>query len=93
MSELKKGRPLKVDPLRVAGWRQTRRASIARTAKHFGICRKTVSNYCREYGEAAAMARAEWRFQRDLKEMADMEREEAHIQAMIEFWKKRISGA
>lgn len=73
MSETKMGRPMKVDPLRVAGWRQTRGASIAETAKHFGISRKTVTNYCRDFGEAAERARKEWIFQRDLAELNKMD--------------------
>jgi hypothetical protein len=70
MSKSKAGRKFAVNPLRVAGWRQTRNASIAETATHFGISRRTVTNYCRDHGQAAADARAIWKFN---KEVADIE--------------------
>ena len=68
MSSVKKGRKIKLDPLRVAGWRQSKGASIAATAGHFGISRRTVTNYCRDYGEAAKQARNDWRFNRRVDE-------------------------
>lgn len=40
------GRPQKVDPQEVAGWRQENGASIAETAGHFGISAATVSRAC-----------------------------------------------
>lgn len=79
MSELKKGRKVKVDPLRVAGWRQTRNASIAETAKHFGISEKTVSNYCRDHGEQAKRNRELWNIRRDREVVATIEEEAEHL--------------
>ena len=40
------GRPLKVDPQEVAGWRKEQGASIAETARHFDISPATVSRAC-----------------------------------------------
>lgn len=40
------GRPQKVDPKEVAGWRQENGASIAETARHFDISPATVSRAC-----------------------------------------------
>lgn len=57
MTDIKKGRKFSIDPLRVAGWRQSKGKSIAETAKHFGISPRTVTNYCRDHGEPARQAR------------------------------------
>lgn len=40
------GRPSAVDPVAVRSWRRENAASIAVTAKHFGISAATVSRYC-----------------------------------------------
>lgn len=40
------GRPQKVDPQEVAGWRKENGASIAATARHFEISAATVSRAC-----------------------------------------------
>lgn len=40
------GRPQKVDPQEVAGWRKVNGASIAATARHFDISPATVSRAC-----------------------------------------------
>jgi putative DNA-invertase from lambdoid prophage Rac len=40
------GRPQKVDPQEVAGWRKEHGASIAETARHFDISPSTVSRAC-----------------------------------------------
>ena len=40
------GRPQKVDPKDVAGWRKANGASIAETARHFDISPATVSRAC-----------------------------------------------
>lgn len=78
MSEVTKGRPFAVNPLSVAGWRQTRNASIARTATHYGISRKTVSNYCRDYREQAQKNREVFRLEKIVerldREIAEGER-------------------
>lgn len=44
---MKKGRKVKVDPMKVAAWRQARKASIGETAKRFGISTATVKQNCR----------------------------------------------
>lgn len=71
MNEVTKGRPIKVDPIKVAAWRQARKASIAATAKRFAISPATVKRYCRDHGAEAEIARADWRLQ---NEIADAER-------------------
>lgn len=40
------GRPTEADPAQVAGWRKANEASIAATAKHFGLSSATVKRYC-----------------------------------------------
>ena len=40
------GRPAKVNPKEVAGWRKENRASISATARHFDISPATVSRAC-----------------------------------------------
>lgn len=88
MNNVKKGRKLKIDPLRVAGWRQSKGASIAETAKHFGVSDRTVTNYCRTYGEAAKQARNVWRFNRRVDEyekgIAEGDRELAVLMAQTD---------
>lgn len=44
------GRPKAVDSAAVATWRRENKASINRTAAHFGISGATVKRYCRENG-------------------------------------------
>lgn len=75
MSEVKKGRKVKADPVKVAAWRQARKASIAETAKRFGISEKTVSNYCRDFGEEAERQREQWRIKREHEEWEELESE------------------
>lgn len=53
----KGGRPPKVDPIKVVRWRRRNKASIADTAKHFGVCKRTVANA----GAAWIAARDVWR--------------------------------
>lgn len=53
----KGGRPRKVDPIKVVRWRRKNKASIADTAKHFGVCKRTVANA----GAAWIAARDVWR--------------------------------
>lgn len=53
----KGGRPRKVDPIKVVRWRRRNKASIAETAKHFGVCKRTVANA----GAAWIAARDVWR--------------------------------
>jgi hypothetical protein len=53
----KGGRPRKVDPIKVVRWRRRNKASIAATAKHFGVCKRTVANA----GAAWIAARDVWR--------------------------------
>lgn len=40
------GRPAKADPTEVKAWRETNKASITETAKHFGISSATVKRAC-----------------------------------------------
>lgn len=40
------GRPKAADPAEVVAWRRKERASVARTARHFGISVATVKRYC-----------------------------------------------
>ena len=40
------GRPPAADPAAVRAWRATNRASVAETAKHFGLSAATVKRYC-----------------------------------------------
>jgi len=68
MTETKKGRPAKVDPVRVVRWRQARKATIAETAKRFGISPATVKRYTRDHSEEAEQARANYRAEREIKE-------------------------
>lgn len=53
----KGGRPPKVDPIKVVRWRRRNNASIADTAKHFGVCKRTVANA----GATWIAARDVWR--------------------------------
>lgn len=76
MSDVKKGRKVKVDPVTVARWRQARKASIVETAKRFGISEKTVSNYCRDFGEEAERQRSEWRAKKEIEEAEGLARAE-----------------
>ncbi|MCJ1962185.1 recombinase family protein [Novosphingobium mangrovi (ex Hu et al. 2023)] len=41
------GRPMAHDPEAVRAWREDNKASIAQTARQFGICLTTVKSYCR----------------------------------------------
>lgn len=90
MSDVKKGRKVKVDPVTVARWRQARKASIAATAKRFGISAKTVSNYCRDFGAEAERQRAEWRTKREIEE-ADLLDEGARNFATLLSWAREAS--
>ena len=50
------GRPVKMDALQVAAWREENKASITETAAHFGISAMTVTRYCREAKDQKAEA-------------------------------------
>lgn len=54
------GRPHKAEPIKVVAWRQAHNASIAGTAKRWGISPATVKRLCREYGAAATAERKRW---------------------------------
>jgi putative DNA-invertase from lambdoid prophage Rac len=43
------GRPMAQDSLAVASWRRENAASIAETARHFGLSSATVKRYCAEH--------------------------------------------
>ena len=73
MSDIKAGRKVKVDPVKVAAWRQARKATIGETAKRFGIGDATVKRYCRDYGAAAEKARADWRLEQEIREAEEIE--------------------
>lgn len=60
MSEERKGRKVKADPVTVARWRQSRKATAAETAKQFGISERTVRAYCKEFGAEAEKQRRQW---------------------------------
>lgn len=77
---------MKLDPRRVAGWRQSKRASIAQTATHFGISRRTVTNYCRDYGAEAQEARRLWPINKMLEQY---DREIAEGERWLEIFKAR----
>lgn len=53
----KRGRPHKLNPHVIAGWRYAKEASIAETAKHFKVSLDTVKRACRDHGEGALQAR------------------------------------
>jgi hypothetical protein len=46
------GRKAKIDPVKVARWRRLNKASIAKTAEHFGISNRSVAKACSEQAEA-----------------------------------------
>ncbi|KJZ17156.1 hypothetical protein TW86_04755 [Halomonas sp. S2151] len=54
----------KIDPKTVADWRWTRQASIAETARHFGIGRTTVWRACRAHGVDLSHRWEEGKFRR-----------------------------
>ena len=78
---------MKLDPRRVAGWRQSKRMSIAQTAAHFNISRRTVTNYCRDYGDEAREARRVWPIKQKL---AELDREIADGERYLELFKARF---
>jgi len=92
LSDVKKGRKVKVEPVLVARWRQARKASIAETAKRFGISEKTVSNYCRDFGEEAERQRAEWRTQREIEEADQLEEGALRFASLVD-WAREASEA
>lgn len=49
-SAVPSGSTPKINPKTVAEWRRSRQASIADTARHFGIGKTTVWRACRAYG-------------------------------------------
>jgi len=49
------GRPVKVDPQEIAGWRKDNGASISQTAQHFDISSATVSRACALASEIARL--------------------------------------
>lgn len=53
-------RPFETPPEEIAGWRRDNRATIAQTAKHFGISDATVSRVCRLVNDAKTPAE-KWR--------------------------------
>ena len=44
------GRPLEADPLEIKKWKAENKASIAVTAKHFGLSLSTIKRYCAVIG-------------------------------------------
>jgi transcriptional regulator with XRE-family HTH domain len=73
MSEVKAGRKVKIDPIKVAAWRQARKASIKETAARFGIGDATVKRYCQKHGAEAEQARADYRIEQEIREAEDIE--------------------
>ena len=71
MSKRKAGRPNKVDPVKVTYWRRKNEASIAATARHFGISPRSVAKACAETAEAQRVYRA------DREEQTDRQQDEA----------------
>jgi transposase len=73
VSETKKGRKPKANPIAVAAWRQARNASALETAKRFDISEKTVRNYCRDFGDAARASREQWRIEHEIREAEQLD--------------------
>ena len=60
VSERKRGRPHRVQPQIIAGWRFAKNKSIAETAKKFGVSTDTVKRACRDHWETGLQGRHAW---------------------------------
>lgn len=72
-SRRKGGRPRKVDPIKVVRWRRKNKATIAETAAHFGISKRTVANA----QSAWIAARDDWR----AEQIAQADKLTAYVEA------------
>lgn len=59
-----RGRPTKVDPVKLVAWRQGRKATVAETARQWKVSEATVKRLSREFGEAAEAERLRYQNER-----------------------------
>lgn len=82
-------RATKIDPIKVVAWRQAHEASIAATAKRFGIGVATVKRYCRDYDAAAKLERK--RFECARLDAEDQANEYAYSVMYLDHRRKYLS--